>query len=113
MNKKLETRLNLLNDMREIFYTLPGCSCGGPLHVVLDDGNMLDNYLISAQNKLHEPEYESHRFLGLAIVQELMMLSPAQRYLWWSYADFKEIEAAKDKVLMVAFDEDHTYEVRD
>lgn len=105
---KLEVRIYLLNDMREVFYTLPKCGAGGALHIMLDDGNLRDSDLIFCLKHLSKEENEIQRNLGTAIIHELMMLSPAQRRLWWEYMDIKEIEAAKNKKLVFS---DEGYEV--
>lgn len=97
---KLEIRLQLLNEMVSIFYALPGCSAGGALHVVLDDGNVRDSDIIFCHNELFLPQNESQRYLGLAIIQELMMLSPAQRWLWHNCESIETIRKAKNKKLI-------------
>lgn len=40
----LDRRLRL-DALRDCLYAMPDCECGGPLHVVLDDGNLEDEHL--------------------------------------------------------------------
>lgn len=95
----LSDRLDRLNSLQSLFYTQDGCSCGGPLHVQLDDGNLRDSDMVFAYTTLHGEALEHVRSLGLAILHELMFLSPAQRFLWWHASSVKEIEDAEGKNL--------------
>lgn len=85
----LQTRLDNLNSLRDIFYEMPGCSCGGALHILLDDGNIRDTDIVFCYKELHKEKYSSQRAVGLAILHELIMLSEAHRKQWWGYEEVK------------------------
>jgi hypothetical protein len=62
----------------ERYYSLPGNSVGGVLHVVLEDGNVDDGHVLGCCDRaLHESEPLVHEGAALALV--LLAVSKTQR----------------------------------
>lgn len=65
---------------------------GGPLHIVTDDGNIEDHHLVFCYRWLHEKKYSAYiTSTCKAILHELMLLTEAQRLLWWLENSMKEL----------------------
>jgi hypothetical protein len=80
---ELKARLKRLDTYVALLYEEENCSVGGPLHIVLDDGNMKDSDLVFCFREAQGNEWSASRATAGIIIRELMMLSPAQRRLWW------------------------------
>ncbi len=93
----LACRVNLLNALRKELYYLPGCVCGGPLHIAIDDSNLRDGDLVFCEEELRKPGWEHVYGVGIAILHELRWLSEGQRLLWWRYASFEDVLKARGK----------------
>ena len=86
LKEELEEIVFTLEDLQKTLYSAPGCSCGGPLHIILDDGNLEDTDLEFCRRELDKNTYrylKSVLALCGAILTLLKALSPAQRHLWW------------------------------
>ena len=60
-------------------YQIEGCSCGGLLHILLDDDNYEDeDILFCLKECLNHPEREESK-LGILICEEYLKLSMPQR----------------------------------
>jgi hypothetical protein len=103
MNKQLterevfETRIGLLWEFRYMFYAQWDCVCGGPLHILLDDGNVKDSDIQFCREELQLPRWDHIRELGTVILDMLGKLSPAQRLYWYEHREMQEIWDAANK----------------
>jgi hypothetical protein len=79
-------RLRILTAMRAIFYGLPNCESGGPLHITLDDGNVDDECLDFCEQLLADEE-PAVRILGKAILDMLRTLTEDERVAWYDEWD--------------------------
>lgn len=77
----------------ECLYSIEGCSCGGLLHILTDDGNVQDNdidwcleYIEREENRGRE-EYE----ISKLICKEMKKLSLPQRKLVYGYGPYSFI----------------------
>lgn len=92
----LSKRLDRLWDLQRMFYGLPNCSTGGPLHILLDDGNIRDSDLVFCYCNVHKDGVDPLvRTMGLLILHDLAFLSEAQRYLWWEHNTVENIARAE------------------
>jgi len=67
--------------------------CGGPLHIITDDGNIEDTHLVSCYRWLHgEKNTAFITSVCKAILHELMLLTEAQRLLWWLEGSIRELK---------------------
>lgn len=85
--KQLENLVESLDKLVITFYDFEECVCGGPLHIVLDDGNMRDDDMKFSREWVAKNEhgYPKHVLtFALGILDILESWSPAQRYLWWN-----------------------------
>lgn len=79
MNERV-ARLNLL---RAALYDQPLGGTGGPLHILLEDGNVRDSDVVHCYVTCHdESTTAAMKVLGLAILHELMFMSEAERRAW-------------------------------
>lgn len=83
----IEDRCQMIDDLVRTFYSMPNCSCGGPLHTLLDDLNVRDCDFVFSYQELQKPEWASVRGLGTLIIHELMKLDEPQRYAHFLYRD--------------------------
>ena len=81
-----QTKLRLDN-LRELVRELYGQEpCGGPLHIITDDGNVRDGDIVFCYRYLHEEGDDVSFYiqsLSKAILHELALMSRAQRVIWW------------------------------
>ena len=64
----------------ECLYDLEGCSCGGLLHIMLDDNNLDDkSILVCLKECLSHPEREESK-IGVLICEEYLKLSMEERF---------------------------------
>jgi hypothetical protein len=83
------TRLDLLHYFMDRLYGLPGCSAGGPLHIVTDDGNAHDSDLEFCREAANDNEKwsETVRDVAVKILDTLTPFTEAQREdalnEWW------------------------------
>lgn len=73
-----------LSDMQDKLYTDE--PCGGPLHIVTDDGNVRDSDLLFCYRNLCDDNYKCSRVtkaICLEILHWLSGLNEAQRLIWW------------------------------
>lgn len=61
------------------FYTLPGCGCGGPLHILLDDDNITDEDIIFCIGECEKETNKAVKVLGLAICHSYLLMSNYER----------------------------------
>lgn len=55
-------RFERLNALVKVLYEQPNCLCGGPLHILIDDGNVRDCDLVFCYQNLHHAQmYGTHR----------------------------------------------------
>lgn len=88
---KFERRLDLLSSLRDLLYAMPNCECGGPLHIILDDGNVRDSDIAFCRKEIENEEWNYVRELCVCILDILNTLSPAQRLYWWEYMPLENI----------------------
>jgi hypothetical protein len=77
--------------------------CGGPLHIVTDDGNVRDCDLVFCYRWLYEQQEDVAvytRYLCMAILHDLMLMDEAQRTIWWLATDIS-LEDLDPKSLLV------------
>jgi hypothetical protein len=84
-------------------------SAGGPLHIVTDDGNVEDHHLVFCYRYLHEEEqvkdYEAFTLLLCkSILHELMLLTEAQRVVWWVAGSIRELGEDPIEIAARAYD---------
>ncbi len=91
----LRARCDRLYEIQQLIYAEAGCEAGGPLHILLDDGNVRDVDLVACYQYLQAPDAEHVRGLGIALLHELTFLNEAQRYYWWSHAELHDIRRAE------------------
>lgn len=67
----------------ETLYALEGCTIGGPLHSVLDDGNLKDGHLQSVIDTEGRSLYgtwdDDAAFLGVMIATRMLQMTGTQR----------------------------------
>lgn len=74
---------------------------GGPLHIIVKDGNVRDADLIFCYVQCHEETDDPvSKALGLAMLHELMFLTEAQRFMWYDGAPVEGIKEAEDMRLV-------------
>lgn len=79
IKKSFDTLCDLVN---ELYGPEP---CGGPLHIILDDGNVRDSDLVFCYRWLHTHDDTKYvKLLCKAILHELALLTQAQRLVWWN-----------------------------
>lgn len=89
-----------LSDMQDKLYTDE--PCGGPLHIVTDDGNVRDSDLLLCYRNLCDDNYKCSRVtkaICLEILHWLSDLNEAQRLIWWHQ---KELSDPVAKVMAAA-----------
>jgi len=95
--KELESRLSLLHSLSNTLYSQDGCSCGGPLHIILDDCNIRDSDIEFCRDRIKDDEYTPIRELCVSILDMLATLSPAQRLYWWEHMPVEDVLAVANK----------------
>lgn len=65
----------------DLLYSLPGCAAGGPLHIVIDDGNVDDHHLDFCAEQMAADEWEVEVVEACEAVLALLREVPAQRRL--------------------------------
>jgi len=77
----IKTFTNLRELREELYIHEP---CGGPLHIITDDGNIDGDHLVFCYRYLHEGDYTAYIMsICKSILHELMLLEKAQRVVWW------------------------------
>lgn len=61
------------------FYELPGCSSGGPLHILLDDDNFTDDDILFCIGECNKVDDSAVKTLGLAICHAYLLMSDYER----------------------------------
>lgn len=59
MDEKMKERIKTLfvaRSLAQCIYAMPGGECGGPLHIVLDDGNVSDENITFCLKYMEEDE---------------------------------------------------------
>ena len=75
-------RLDTLLEYCKCLYKLEGCSCGGKLHIFLDDNNYsTDDVLFCLNECVTHPEEEESE-LGILICKEFLKLNECERKLF-------------------------------
>lgn len=72
------------------FYTLPGCGCGGPLHILLDDDNITDEDILFCIGECERETNKTVKVLGLAICHSYLLMSNYERMAfdwYWNGSD--------------------------
>ena len=81
------------SDMKKLYwqckalYKLKDCGCGGPLHILLDDGNYEDNHIQFCIEECKKHPNATIAALGTIICREYQKMSMKERavfdlYLW-------------------------------
>lgn len=79
MCKYINEHMLTVMEYCKCLYRLEGCLCGGPLHIILDDGNYRDSDIIFCMKEcLRNPENEGSD-LGLLICRELSNMAYIKR----------------------------------
>lgn len=78
-----------LTQLKQQWYNIPGFSCGGPLHIVLDDDNLEDCWLEPIDSeaiRYWSSEYDTDPNdwlpIGEEILRLLSSLTEDERYHW-------------------------------
>lgn len=80
--KYYKPRMKTLLEYCKCLYQLEGCSCGGNLHILLDDDNIeTDDILFCLNECITHPEDEDSD-LGILICKEYLKLSDKERELF-------------------------------
>lgn len=95
--KQLENKLNLLHSLSNLLYGEENCACGGPLHIILDDGNIRDSDIEFCAEYINKSEWSSIKDLCSCILNMLLSLSPAQRLYWWEHRTVEEVASVAGK----------------
>ena len=74
-----------LKKMCEMFYKLPGCGAGGPLHILLDDDNYDTDSILFCLNESIQHGDEQVRTLGSLICTEYLRLNIFERATFDAY----------------------------
>jgi hypothetical protein len=85
MNKPTEEFLKL---MVTAFYELPGNTCGGCLHIVLDDGNLEDHHVQWCKEYATKENDTDAMFMA----DVLLLYTEEEREKILSYGDFPDYE---------------------
>lgn len=93
----LDDRLTLLHDLSYLFYSQHNCSCGGALHILLDDFNIRDSDIAFCQKEIEKEKWVYIKELGIAILDMMKTLSPAQRLYWTQHRSSKDILSVAGK----------------
>lgn len=79
----MSERIARLNLLRDALYELPLGGTGGPLHILVEDGNVCDSDLVHCYVTCHdESTTVAMKVLGLAILHELMFMKETERRAW-------------------------------
>lgn len=80
---------NLKELVQELYIVHP---CGGPLHIITDDGNVKDGDITWCYRNLHNKDDSSVfvKSICKAILHELALMSEAQRVVWWLRSAIEE-----------------------
>ena len=74
--------LRSLSDLEDVLYERE--PCGGPLHIITDDGNVRDSDLVFCFRWLHEePTHTITAVVALEILKLLALMTEPQRLVWW------------------------------
>ena len=84
-----------LNDLIALLYELDGCSSGGPLHIITEDGNIGDTDIVFCYRELRERGTRKKfsaaiAVIGSEILSRLIMLTEPQRLIWWHVGQANE-----------------------
>ena len=65
----------------ECLWGIKGCGVGGPLHAVIDDGNLKDGHIQWAIDHAHEVDWWSEEAanLGIEIARRMLQMTGTQR----------------------------------
>jgi len=117
--QEYEQFFDVLNALHALLYEQEGCACGGPLHVVLDDGNMhdADMSFSRAWIEKNDQEHPVHVLaISGAILTLLESISPALRHLWWNYRfdfDFLDMIEKRPNLADMDYVEDNECELKE
>lgn len=85
----LTGEMRFVANLISVFYTLDGCSVGGPLHVVLDDYNLEDNHLDIDSNMQYIEKFPPHvQVMATGILARLRLLTLAERGVAVDYGHY-------------------------
>ena len=94
--KHYKPYMDILKNIVRKYYRLEGCGCGGPLHILLDDGNYDINSIRFCMNvcfeALADPEHDDLGYskevylLGIMICKEYAKMSLEERAVFDSYS---------------------------
>lgn len=101
--KNLDDALRVLSVLDELIAALHEVeACGGPLHIITDDGNLRDRDLVYCYRNvsLGEAVRTHTKVLCLAILHELALLTEPQRVVWWCssghhHSELDDVEVAQ------------------
>ncbi len=79
----LKTVMDDLDSLNRCLHEQPEGSVGGPLHIVVDDGNLRDSDLDYCQGDSEGESDVVVRVLCLEIIKHLRQLTHPQRLVWW------------------------------
>lgn len=89
--KDIEKCFNCLRGLIEELYVHE--PCGGPLHIITDDGNVRDADITWCYRWLYEKKDEIPLFIFFlcrGILHDLALLEEAQRTIWWIERSIRE-----------------------
>jgi len=107
--------LEKLSDLEAALYEFE--PCGGPLHIITDDGNVRDSDLVFCFRWLHENPSASAvvEAVSFKILKLLSLMTEPQRVVWWTEAAdprrwtavAQTIVAVRDGRVVESVDEPH------
>ena len=85
--KYYNSNMKTLCEYCKALYRLDGCGCGGPLHILLDDGNYNDHDIQFCIDECSKHPNDTVATLGTIICREYQKMSMKERavfnaYLW-------------------------------
>lgn len=83
--KYYKPEMDVLREYCNAFYKLPGCGCGGPLHILLDDDNYEDNHIQFCLDECSKYPDAAVAALGVIICREYLKMSLPQRSVFSRY----------------------------
>lgn len=81
--QEIQKTFETLDRLKTHLYEYPGCSVGGPLHVILDDGNMGDSAILFCWCEAHKGSDRYLKMLCKAILELFFELTYPQRVVWY------------------------------
>ena len=85
---EFETLIKLV----DLLYSIDGCEAGGPLHILLDDGNISDADIAFCIKECIARPVDSVAHIGILICYEYLKMTPAERDAFEWYRRHEELD---------------------